>query len=86
MHIVKSGDTISKIAALYGVTIDDILAANLDDHGPEQDRARRQDRDPAAAPVRDRGRGDHARSLAARRQHRRRPAGAGLDPSGAASG
>jgi len=28
VHVVKSGDTISKIAALYGVTIDDILAAN----------------------------------------------------------
>lgn len=28
VHMVKSGDTISKIAAIYGVTIEEILAAN----------------------------------------------------------
>jgi len=28
VHIVKSGDTVSGIAATYGVTVDDILAAN----------------------------------------------------------
>jgi len=28
VHVVKSGDSLSKIAAKYGVTVDDILAAN----------------------------------------------------------
>ncbi len=99
VYTVKSGDTLSKIAAAYGVTVEDILAANPSITDPNQIAPGDKIVIPQPRPVRDRGRGDHARSVGRRRLrpvaraaqraggHAAQAGGPGArSPSGAASG
>ena len=46
VYIVKSGDTLSKIAKRFDVTIDDLIPANSDHQGPRHDLDRGQDHHP----------------------------------------